>query len=116
MPVNLVSRPSQYPRPIVVSHRQENSRFRPSCKIRENHAALQIPAQSPFFFALSNCIIYAAINNITNGKVHDVNVLDEIALEAGAFYVMQFAATGVQLPGICFQNGDAGLSFSRVLA
>ena len=25
---------------------------------------------------------------ITNGKVHDVNVLDEIALEAGAFYVM----------------------------
>jgi hypothetical protein len=26
--------------------------------------------------------------HITNGKVHDVNVLDEIALEAGAFYVM----------------------------
>ena len=25
---------------------------------------------------------------ITNGKVHDVNILDEIALEAGAFYVM----------------------------
>ena len=25
---------------------------------------------------------------ITNGKVHDVNVLDEIAIEAGAFYVM----------------------------
>ena len=26
--------------------------------------------------------------SITNGKVHDVNVLDEIVLEAGAFYVM----------------------------
>ena len=26
--------------------------------------------------------------HITNDKVHDVNVLDEIALEAGAFYVM----------------------------
>jgi hypothetical protein len=26
--------------------------------------------------------------SITNGKVHDVNVLDEIAPEAGAFYVM----------------------------
>jgi IS4 transposase len=26
--------------------------------------------------------------HITNGKVHDVNVLDEIAIEAGAFYVM----------------------------
>ena len=26
--------------------------------------------------------------HITNGKVADVNVLDEIALEAGAFYVM----------------------------
>ena len=25
---------------------------------------------------------------ITNGKVHDVNILDEIVLEAGAFYVM----------------------------
>jgi hypothetical protein len=25
---------------------------------------------------------------ITNGKVHDVSVLNEIALEAGAFYVM----------------------------
>jgi hypothetical protein len=25
--------------------------------------------------------------HITNGKVHDVNVLDEISLEAGAFYV-----------------------------
>ena len=25
---------------------------------------------------------------ITDGKVHDVNVLDEIAIEAGAFYVM----------------------------
>jgi IS4 transposase len=25
---------------------------------------------------------------ITNGKVHDVNILDEIMLEAGAFYVM----------------------------
>lgn len=25
---------------------------------------------------------------ITNGKVHDVNVLDDIALQAGAFYVM----------------------------
>ena len=26
--------------------------------------------------------------SITNGKVHDVNILDEIAPEAGAFYVM----------------------------
>ena len=26
--------------------------------------------------------------SITNGKVHDVNVLDEIAPQAGAFYVM----------------------------
>src|SRR5271169_6214070 len=26
--------------------------------------------------------------SITNGKVHDVNILDEIVLEAGAFYVM----------------------------
>jgi hypothetical protein len=26
--------------------------------------------------------------HITNGKVHDVNVLDEIAIETGAFYVM----------------------------
>jgi hypothetical protein len=26
--------------------------------------------------------------HITNGKVHDVNVFDEIAFEAGAFYVM----------------------------
>jgi hypothetical protein len=28
---------------------------------------------------------------ITNGKVHDVNILDEILLEAGAFYVMDRA-------------------------
>jgi hypothetical protein len=37
--------------------------------------------------------------HITNGKVHDVNVLDEIALEAGAFYVrapqQQVFVTGV---------------------
>jgi IS4 transposase len=26
--------------------------------------------------------------SVTNGKVHDVNILDEVALEAGAFYVM----------------------------
>jgi hypothetical protein len=26
--------------------------------------------------------------SVTNGKVHDVNILDEIVLEAGAFYVM----------------------------
>jgi hypothetical protein len=26
--------------------------------------------------------------SITNGKVHDVNILDEILPEAGAFYVM----------------------------
>jgi hypothetical protein len=47
MPVNLVARPPQYPRPIVVAHREENSRFRPSSKTRENHDALQIPAQNP---------------------------------------------------------------------
>jgi hypothetical protein len=46
MPVDLVARPTQYPRPIVVTHRQQNSRFRPSTKTRENQAALQIPAQS----------------------------------------------------------------------
>jgi hypothetical protein len=26
--------------------------------------------------------------SVTNGKVHDVNILDEIVLGAGAFYVM----------------------------
>ena len=32
-----------------------------------------------------------AFIHVTDGKVHDVNVLDEIALEAGAFYVMDRA-------------------------
>jgi hypothetical protein len=51
MPVDLVARPTQYPRPIVVVHGSENTRFRPSSKTRKNHATLQIPAQSRIFEA-----------------------------------------------------------------
>jgi hypothetical protein len=46
MPVNLVARPPQYPRPIVIPHRKKNSRFWPSSKTREKQDGLQIPAQS----------------------------------------------------------------------
>jgi transposase len=37
---------------------------------------------------------------ITDGKVHDVNILDEILPEAGAFYVMD---RGPLLRGALFQ-------------
>jgi len=46
MPVYLVPRPTQHPRPVVVAHPAENRRYRPSGKTRQNQAGLQFPAQS----------------------------------------------------------------------
>jgi hypothetical protein len=52
------------------------ARFRKHKAAVKMHTLLDLHGSIPTFI------------RITNGKVHDVNVLDEIALEAGAFYVM----------------------------
>jgi hypothetical protein len=52
------------------------ARFRKHKAAVKMHTLLDLHGSIPTFI------------HITNGKVHDVNVLDEIALEAGAFYVM----------------------------
>jgi hypothetical protein len=47
---------------------------------------------------------------ITDGKVHDVNILDEILPESGAFYVMDQGATslGQWLTAVMSMRGDSG--------
>src|SRR5258707_5707918 len=50
MPVYLVARPAQYPRPIVVSHRSECSQMQPFQKTPTKPQPLQFPAQSPLSF------------------------------------------------------------------
>ena len=52
------------------------ARFRKHKAAVKMHTLLDLHGSIPTFI------------HITNGKVHDVNVLDEIAIEAGAFYVM----------------------------
>ena len=52
------------------------ARFRKHKAAVKMHTLLDLHGSIPTFI------------RITNGKVHDVNVLDEIAIEAGAFYVM----------------------------
>jgi hypothetical protein len=52
------------------------ARFRKHKAAVKMHTLLDLHGSIPSFI------------HITNGKVHDVNVLDEIAIEAGAFYVM----------------------------
>src|ERR1035437_5728112 len=52
------------------------ARFRKHKVAAKMHTLLDLHGSIPTFI------------RITNGKVHDVNVLDEIAIEAGAFYVM----------------------------
>jgi hypothetical protein len=52
------------------------ARFRKHKAAVKMHTLLDLHGSIPTFI------------RITDGKVHDVNVLDEIALEAGAFYVM----------------------------
>ena len=52
------------------------ARFRKHKAAVKMHTLLDLHGSIPTFI------------HITNGKVHDVNVLDEIALQAGAFYVM----------------------------
>jgi transposase len=52
------------------------AKFRKHKAAVKMHALLDLHGNIPTFIS------------ITNGKVHDVNILDEIAPEAGAFYVM----------------------------
>jgi hypothetical protein len=52
------------------------ARFRKHKAAVKMHTLLDLHGSIPTFI------------RITDGKVHDVNVLDEIAIEAGAFYVM----------------------------
>ena len=43
----------------------------------------------PFIFTSSSCAIHARIQAAgNNGKMHDVNILDQLLPEAGAFYVV----------------------------
>jgi Domain of unknown function (DUF4372)/Transposase DDE domain len=52
------------------------AKFRKQKAAVKMHTLLDLQGNIPTFIS------------ITDGKVHDVNILDEIALEAGAFYVM----------------------------
>ena len=54
----------------------------PWAKFRKHKAAVKMHTLLDLHGSIPTFI------HITNGKVHDVNVLDEIVLEAGAFYVM----------------------------
>src|ERR1700691_2052903 len=54
----------------------------PWAKFRKHKAALKMHTLLDLHGNIPTFI------SVTNGKMHDVNILDEIALEAGAFYVM----------------------------
>src|ERR1700681_42430 len=57
----------------------------PWAKFREHKAAVKIHTLLDLHANIPTCI------RITDGKVHDVNILDEIMPEPGAFYVMDRA-------------------------
>jgi hypothetical protein len=52
--------------------------------------------------------------SITNGGVHDVNILDEIVLEAGAFYVMDRGY--VDFERLYGFTGDPAVFYDRVVS
>jgi hypothetical protein len=54
----------------------------PWARFRENKGAVKMHTLLDLHFNIPTFI------SITNGKVHDVNILDQILPEAGAFYVM----------------------------
>jgi IS4 transposase len=61
---------------IFVSHCFPGLDSAPTKRLVKMHTLLDLRGSIPTFV------------RITDGKVHDVNILDEIVIEAGAFYVM----------------------------